>query len=95
MLFSQRGHAGAGGLSLKRDNLNKPQDELNSELRNFEADNSIEYDLEFDVNELNEKTILQINNFYRISGQGLKPGKFLIKNVFSEDKKLMGKTKTQ
>lgn len=87
------GHAGAGGLSLKRDNLNKLQDELNTKLRNFEADNSIEYDLEFDVNELNEKTILQINNFYRLSGQGLKPGKYLIKNVFSEDKKLMGKTK--
>lgn len=89
------GHAGAGGLSLKRDNLNKLQDELNYKLRSFEADNSIEYDLEFDVDELNEKMILQINNFYRISGQGLKPGRFLIKNVFSEDKKLMGKTKTQ
>ncbi|MBX4152421.1 DHH family phosphoesterase [Paenibacillus lautus] len=87
------GHAGAGGIGLKRDDLSKLQDELNFKLSDFEADNSIEYDLEFDVNEINEKTILQINDFYRISGQGIKPGKFLIKNVFSEDKKLMGKTK--
>lgn len=87
------GHDGAGGIQIDQENLYPLVIELNDKLRDFVADDSLYYDLEFHVNEINERLIDRLTDFYRISGNGFKPGKFLIKGLFIEDKKLMGKLK--
>lgn len=86
------GHPGAGGLSLVKANLQNLKDELNGHLCNFVPDNTLYYDLEFNVDEIDERMINYITDFYRYSGNNFKSGKFLIKNLFISDKKLMGKT---
>nr|WP_260866353.1 DHHA1 domain-containing protein [Paenibacillus xylanexedens] len=86
------GHPGAGGLSLKKENLQKLRDELNSHLKEFVPDDTLYYDLEFSANDINENLINYLTEFYRYSGNNFKPGTFLIKDLFISDKKLMGKT---
>lgn len=86
------GHPGAGGLSLKKENLQMLKDELNNHLSEFIPDDTLYYDLEFSAQEINERLINYLMNFYRYSGNNFKPGKFLIKDLFISDKKLMGKT---
>ncbi|MWV44834.1 hypothetical protein GRF59_14530 [Paenibacillus sp. HJL G12] len=86
------GHPGAGGLSLFKTDIDVLRQELNDKLKSFEADDSLLYDLEFDIGEINEKFIDYLNEFYRITGNGFKQGKFLIKGLFVSDKKLMGKS---
>ncbi|MNX52385.1 putative SPBc2 prophage-derived single-strand DNA-specific exonuclease YorK [compost metagenome] len=86
------GHDAAGGVKVESSNLQALQQELNEKLTDFKPDNTLYYDLEFNINEINERLINQINDFYRVSGYGFKPGKFLIKGLFVEDKKLMGKS---
>ena len=85
------GHDGAGGLQIQKNNLSSLINELNEELRDFEADDTLYYDLTFHIDEINERLINQLNEFYRVSGNGFKPGKFLVAGLFVEDKKLMGK----
>lgn len=85
------GHSGAGGVQLSKTKLELLIQELNEKLADFIPDDSLYYDLEFDVSEINEKMILYLNEFYRISGKDFKPGKFLLKGLFVSDKKLMGK----
>ncbi|KAF6630626.1 DHH family phosphoesterase [Paenibacillus sp. EKM208P] len=86
------GHDAAGGIQLLKNNIDALREELNEKLRNFVADNSIYYDLDFDLTEVNENLINYLSEFYRISGNQFKQGKFLIKGLFVSDKKLMGKS---
>lgn len=85
------GHDGAGGLHVKRENLPSLIADLNEKLEGFEADDSLYYELSFHINEITESLINQLNEFYRVSGNGFKPGQFLVTGLFIEDKKLMGK----
>ncbi|WP_353049448.1 DHH family phosphoesterase [Paenibacillus sp. ISL-20] len=85
------GHDGAGGLQAQKKNLSSLVNELNEKLKDFEADDTLYYDLSFHIDEINERLINQLNEFYRVSGSGFKPGKFLVTGLFVEDKKLMGK----
>jgi len=91
-IFYTGGHPGAGGVKLYRTNLELLQHELNEKLNNFEADNSMYYDLEFDLSDINENLINYLSEFYRITGNKFKQGRFLIKGLFVSDKKLMGKS---
>lgn len=86
------GHPGAGGVQLLKTNLELLRQELNEKLADFEADDSLYYDLEFNLSEVNENLINYLNEFYRITGNKFKQGKFLIKGLFVSDKKLMGKS---
>ncbi|SEN43997.1 single-stranded-DNA-specific exonuclease RecJ [Paenibacillus sophorae] len=87
------GHEGAGGTATNKNNLGNLQEELNQILANTSFDDTQYYDLEFNINELNEKLILHICNFYRVSGRNFKDGKFLIKGIFVDDRILRGKNK--
>ncbi|KAF6565316.1 DHH family phosphoesterase [Paenibacillus sp. EKM202P] len=87
------GHPGAGGVGLKKEKLQILKDDLNNRLSNFIPDDTLYYDLEFNAEEIDEKMINYLTEFYRYSGNNFKPGKFLIKDLFISDKKLMGKTK--
>lgn len=86
------GHHAAGGLQINKVNLELIRQELNEKLINFEADDSLYYDLEFKVSDVNENLVNYLNEFYRITGNGFPQGKFLIKGLFVSDKKLMGKS---
>ncbi|PIH59044.1 hypothetical protein CS562_13955 [Paenibacillus sp. LK1] len=86
------GHPGAGGLSIKKENLQELKDELNNRLSSFVPDDTLYYDLEFSVNEIDERFINYITEFYRYSGNGFKPGMFLIKDLFISDRKPLGKS---
>jgi len=69
---------------------------VNEGLKSVSFESSLTYDLEFDVTEINEDLIRQLRDFYRISGSessGFEEGRFLIKGLFSVDKKLMGQSK--
>ncbi|OMD76862.1 hypothetical protein BSK50_14005 [Paenibacillus odorifer] len=85
------GHPNAGGLQILKVNFDVLRQELNKKLHDFEPDDSLYYELEFDIGEINEKLILYLSEFYRITGNGFKQGKFRIKGLFISDKKLMGK----
>lgn len=85
------GHDGAGGLQIQKKKLSSLTSELNEKLKDFEADDTLYYDLAFHIDEINERLIGQLNEFYRVSGSGFKPGRFLVTGLFIEDKKLMGK----
>ncbi|OZB98137.1 DHH family phosphoesterase [Paenibacillus sp. XY044] len=87
------GHPGAGGTGVKIENLGELRNELNNKLGNVEFDETQYYDLEFHVDEIDERFIKYIAEFYRVSGMGFKEGKFLVKGLFVEDKKPLGKTK--
>jgi single-stranded DNA-specific DHH superfamily exonuclease len=84
------GHQGAGGTGVKISDMDSLQDELNESLLNQTFDDSLFYDLEFHVNQIDEKLIKYIAEFYRVTGNGFKDGKFLIKGLFISDKKPMG-----
>jgi single-stranded-DNA-specific exonuclease len=86
------GHEGAGGTAAYRSDITNLQEELNEKLSIHSFDDSIFYDLSFDAGELNEKMILNLCDFYRVSGKNFKDGKFLIKGLFTVDKKQKGKT---
>jgi len=86
------GHPSAGGVQLPKTNLELLRQELNKKLSNFEADDSLYYDLEFNLSDVNENLVNYLNEFYRITGNKFKQGKFLIKGLFVSDKKLMGKS---
>ncbi|MEK4427693.1 DHH family phosphoesterase [Paenibacillus sp. FSL M7-0802] len=85
------GHDGAGGVGVLVTHLELLRQELNSKLRDFVPDNTIYYDLEFNANDVDERLINHLTEFYRYSGNNFKPGTFLIKDLFISDKKLMGK----
>ncbi|MEK4006512.1 DHH family phosphoesterase [Paenibacillus sp. FSL H3-0333] len=84
------GHQGAGGTGVKISKMDNLQEELNEELEYHTFDDSLFYDLEFNVNEIDEKLIKYIADFYRVTGTGFKDGKFLIKGLFISHKKPMG-----
>lgn len=84
------GHQGAGGTGVEISNMDNLQNELNEELENHTFDDSLFFDLEFHVNEIDEKFIKYIADFYRVTGSGFKDGKFLIKGLFISDKRRMG-----
>ncbi|QNR65392.1 DHH family phosphoesterase [Paenibacillus peoriae] len=86
------GHDGAGGLQLLKKDIEVLRQELNEKLQDFVADNSLYYDLEFDINQINENLINYLSEFYRITGNKFKQGRFLIKGLFVSDKKLMGQS---
>jgi single-stranded DNA-specific DHH superfamily exonuclease len=54
----------------------------------------IEYDLELDVNEINEALMDEIENINKISGKGFDPIKILLKNTNIYERKEMGKPVT-
>lgn len=84
------GHSGAGGTGCWKNKLENFKKELNEKLKDREFNDDIVYDLEFEIDEVTIDLIEDINTFFRISGSGFKPGKFLVKNLFSLKKESIG-----
>jgi single-stranded-DNA-specific exonuclease len=87
------GHPPAGGIRFKRSDLDKVQSYLNEHLPSLDRENHLEYVLEFDLEEVNEQLIKDIESFYRLNGNGFDVGLFRIANCFVLDKKILGKEK--
>jgi single-stranded-DNA-specific exonuclease len=85
------GHEGAGGISVKNENLFDFIDMVkeNSESLSFESE--VEYDLELSCDEIDEKLIYVITDFYRISGANFPMGKFLVSDILVDEVKVKGK----
>ena len=91
LVESTGGHAGAGGINVKNENLDQFVKMVEKRSKYLDFEDVIEYDLEFDADEINEQLIYEINEFYRISGRNFPIGKFLVKNIFVIDTKVKGK----
>jgi single-stranded-DNA-specific exonuclease len=87
------GHDQAGGVSFKRKDLKKVQDYLNKHLPEVGKDNVLEYILEVDLDYIEEDLIKNVEEFYRINGNGFEVGRFKINSAFILDKKILGKEK--
>lgn len=86
------GHTNAGGVSFKKDDLIHVQKQLNDLLPSFnEKQKCLEYVLEFDIEEITEDLIRDIEEFYQINGNGFDIGLFKINNVFILDKQVLGR----
>jgi single-stranded-DNA-specific exonuclease len=85
------GHPQAGGVRFKRSDLDAIKKYLNNNLTIKAEDQYLEYILEFDIDELNEKLIKSVEIFYAINGKGFETGKFLIKNIRPQKKDVLGK----
>lgn len=86
-----RGHTGAGGYSVNKKLLEKLQRQCNIQLRNEKFEQQIEYDLELTKDEITTDLIKQIERFNWITGKDIPAAKFLVKNLFVSDNKIMGK----
>lgn len=84
------GHRQAGGTGCKKYDLDKFIRSINERLANEEFEQVIYYDLELDIEEITEELIEQVKWLYRISGKNVHEPKFLIKNLFVLDKKILG-----
>nr|WP_275078604.1 DHH family phosphoesterase [Paenibacillus sp. O199] len=87
------GHDGAGGTSVRKDELILLRNELNEKLSDYLFDDSLFYDLEFARSEVDERLISQIQEFYKVTGKDFEQGNFRITDLFINNKKPMGKNK--
>ncbi|OPH61879.1 hypothetical protein BC351_01155 [Paenibacillus ferrarius] len=87
------GHLGAGGVGVFKDKIEPFINKVQELAKDLDFEDTIEYDLEFDCDEINESIIIEISKFYRITGANFPLGKFLVKNLFVNDVEVMGKNK--
>lgn len=87
------GHAGAGGFGVDKCKLGLFKSIVNNKLRNINFEPVIYYDLELDANEITEDMIKQVMKFDYLTGEGFPQAKFLVKNVFVNDKSFIGKNR--
>lgn len=79
------GHEQAFGIEFKAENLESIKSYFNMTLSNTDLQKVIEYDLELNVNDIDEIDIKQVEKFGKISGQGFPEPKFLIKGITVEE----------
>jgi single-stranded-DNA-specific exonuclease len=86
------GHEFAGGVALKSFHLNRLKDAIATELANETFEPVLAYDLELDSRDITNDLVLEVQKFDYLTGEGFRPAKFLIKDVFVDDNpKVMGK----
>ncbi|OME55545.1 hypothetical protein BSK59_13800 [Paenibacillus odorifer] len=84
------GHAEAGGTGCQKEKLKSFKKNINIGIKDVIFDNSLIYELELSLEDINEDLILEVKDFYKISGKEFPVGNFLIKDVFSINKKQIG-----
>lgn len=84
------GHKGAGGTACSKDELETFKREINEGLMDETFDNSLYYDLELDLAEIDENLIRTVKEFYKVCGKNLEVSKFLIRDAYSINKKILG-----
>lgn len=84
------GHPSAGGVGIKKTDLEKLKATLNKGLKNEKFEQVLYYDLEFDAEEINEDLIERIQQFYRVCGKGFYESKFLINDIYPLNLSVIG-----
>jgi len=84
------GHQYAGGLGIKKVNLEKFKQELNERLKDVDFENVVSYELNLHHQEIDEPFIELINSFYKVTGKGFSEGKFLIEDMYVLTKDIIG-----
>lgn len=85
------GHESAAGITFKKDDLEFIQKALNEQLPDCGTDNELEYILELNLDDITERLIDDVEEFYRINGNGFGVGLFKINNVFILDREVIGR----
>jgi single-stranded-DNA-specific exonuclease len=86
-----QGHEKAFGVGIKAEKLNQALEGLDQLIENNESEEVIEYDLELEANEITEELIEDVEKFAKITGQGVPPPKFLVREVIIQNGELLGK----
>ncbi|GFN32433.1 single-stranded-DNA-specific exonuclease RecJ [Paenibacillus xylaniclasticus] len=84
------GHACAGGVSIKKDELSRFKEQLNKKLKSVKFETSLLYDLELETSDISEKLIKQVMEFGRVSGEDFEEPRFLIKDLVVIQKNIIG-----
>jgi single-stranded-DNA-specific exonuclease len=80
-----QGHEGAFGVEFPEENLNDLIEYFNNTLSKEDLQRVVEYDLELNVNEIEELDILEIEKFSKIVGQGFPQPVFKISGIVVEE----------
>jgi single-stranded-DNA-specific exonuclease len=84
------GHQGAGGLGIKKSDLENFKAELNARLRDVDFENVIRFDLNISPHEITESFIKEVNVFNKVTGKNFSEAKFLIEDMYVLNKKIIG-----
>lgn len=85
------GHEEAGGVKLKELHLDILKEFIEKRVKSNSFVSKLEYDLELDAADINTRLIKQVQKFDYLVGKGMPQAKFLIKNLFVEERKVIGK----
>jgi Single-stranded DNA-specific exonuclease len=88
------GHKQAGGLGVSREFFEEFKNAINEGLKNESFEKVIYYDLEIDIENINENIVAEIEKFKKITGKGFYEPKFLIKNAYVIKKQSLGNDNT-
>jgi single-stranded-DNA-specific exonuclease len=84
------GHPAAGGLGIKRHNLEQFKQSLNVMLSKMNFENVVSYDLELQVEDVEESFIQQVTSLYKVTGKHFNEAKFLLKDMLVKSKQVIG-----
>jgi single-stranded-DNA-specific exonuclease len=87
------GHEEAGGVELKEIHLDVLKEYINKHIKADAFVPKVEYDLELDIKDVHYKFVREIESFNHLTGKGIPEAKFLIRNLFVEDRQVIGKNK--
>ena len=86
------GHEGAFGVAFKKDKLSSIVEIANKKLKvSKDSESTFEYDLEIDINDITSKLVYEIAEWNYLSGQDVPEARILVKDIYVEDRKVMGK----
>ena len=87
------GHKNTGGVAFIKDDLEEIKECLNEEFEDIDLEPTYYYDLELTLDQIDKKLIGKIENFNKITGKDFEPIKFVLKDIFINDRKVLGKNK--
>lgn len=92
---SAQGHTYAGGVEFYTKDLQAFKNYVNEKLIEHKFENVLEYDMTFDVDDINEELLLNIEKINYLSGQGFPTAMFKVTGItYDKDgRKLMGANK--
>lgn len=79
------GHSSAHGIEFKAENLDLIKNHFNKKLNSDDLQHVAYYDIELDIDDIDEMDIKDIERFARITGQGFYQPSFLIKGAIVEE----------
>jgi single-stranded-DNA-specific exonuclease len=86
-----QGHEKAFGVGIKAEKIDQALEGLDQLIENNVSEEEIEFDLELEANEITEELIEDVEKFAKITGQGVPPPKFLVREVIIQNGELLGK----